>query len=309
MPAPRSPSPSRMTDSTATPLDELAGLVGQEPDTSLTRVTEGWRVVRPQTISIIKRQRLSGVGVDAGVRYPAIEISTGLRGNVSAAANAAMRAYRLNPQSAIGAVQSAHSSNQAGLMLGSRICIDSEVPWHTTGRHLVRLAVTEAGTHLFTDPRIGSAPLDRAGLGVWRNGLQGIASVEANGWRVRRRAADVLWAEPLGWPAVRGATVRLAVMANSPRIGRGLDYGLQMPQQYAHKDELAGICDALNEQEWQNATGAPHIGAWSATDDGRCRYQASIPARLGRRMPDLPRQLLATSGARANAALDMQMRM
>jgi len=177
------------------------------------------------------------------------------------------------------------------------------VPWSATGRHLVRLAVTEAGSHLFVDCAVGRRDLERAGMGVWRNSIQGISGVLPDGWRVIRRTADSLWAQPLGWPAVRGARIGIAVQGRNPRVGRGLDYLLEMPPMADAGDALAKMCDALNRQEWENATGAPHIGAWSATPAGQCCYRASVPARLGRRMPDLPRQLLATSGARANAAI------
>lgn len=284
-------------------LDELADLIGREPDARVSMDDGGLQVRREQTNSRLSLRRVHGVGVDAGVRYPAVDVMTTLNGNVTAPSTPRMRAYRLNPQCAIGAVQSHSPRGAEAVVLGSRICIDSEVPWAATGRHLVRLVVMEAGSHLFFDSVAGQRTLERAGMGVWRNSIQGIRPVETDNWRVLRRTADSLWAQPLGWPAVRGARIGLAVQGNNARVGRGLDYSLQIPADEGRADRLAEACDALNRQEWQNATGAPHIGAWSVTQAGQCCYRASVPARLGRRMPDLPRQLLATSGARANAAI------
>ena len=287
-------------------IDDLAELFGREAEAEVVRDGGRLRITRAQTVSEITPGRVQGVSVDAGVRFPALSVSTTPRGNVAFPGSARMRASRLNPESAVGAVQAPAAGERGGLVIGSRVCVDAEVPWHATGRHLVRLAVMESGTTLFDGPRPDSRQLDRAGLGVWRNGLRSIASVEPDGWRVIRRAADSLLAQPLGWPPVRGATISLAVGGNIPLVGRGFQYILQMPGPYADADELARLCDALNRQEWENATGAPHIGAWSASADGYCRYQVSVPARLGRRLPDLPRQLLETSGARANSAIALQ---
>lgn len=287
-------------------LEELAELLEREPDTRVAMNDRMLQVQREQTSSDIRLRRVHGVGVDAGVRYPAVDVSTTLNGNITAPSNPRMRAYRLNPQCAIGAVQSRAPGGVEAVVLGSRICIDSEVPWSATGRHLVRLAVTDAGGHLFVDCVAGERTLARAGMGVWRNSIQGIRPTETDGWRVLRRTADSLWAQPLGWPGVRGARIGIAVQGNNARVGRGLEYRLEMPATDTDAEALAAYCDALNQQEWETATGAPHIGAWSVTEAGQCCYRASVPARLGRRMPDLPRQLLATSGARANAAMALQ---
>ena len=289
-----------------TVIDEVAELLAREPDVEITADSRCLRITRPQTVTDVMPCRVQGVGVDAGVRYPAVTVKTVPRGNVAFPGSAQMRAARLNPRSAVGAVQAPSPGTRAGLMIGSRVCVDAEVPWHATGRHLVRLAVMESGGTLFDAPQPENRHLDRAGLGVWRNCLQSIAGVEPDAWRVVKRAPDSLVAQPLGWPPVRGASISLAVGGNTPLVGRGFQYRLQMPRQYSDSDELAWLCDELNRQEWENATGAPHIGAWSASDDGYCRYQVSVPARLGRRMPDLPRQLLETSGARANSAITLQ---
>ena len=289
-----------------TVIDELAELLARESDVETARAGDGLRITRQQLVSEVTAGRVQGVGVDAGVRYPAITIRTVPRGNVAFPASARMRASRLNPRSAVGAVQPPPAGRREAMTIGSRICVDAEVPWHGTGRHLARLAVMESGATLFDAQQPENRQLDRAGLGVWRNCLQSIAAVEPDAWRVVKRAPDSIVAQPLAWPPVRGASILLVVGGNTPLVGRGFHYRLQMPRQYTDTDELAWLCDELNRQEWQNATGAPHIGAWSASDDGYCRYHVSVPARLGRRMPDLPRQLLETSAARANAAVGVQ---
>lgn len=306
MPMPQSPLRWVMADGPGAPLDEIAELLAGESDADLTATPERLEVVGTQMFSVLTARRVPGVGVDAGVRYPAIDVTTTLRGNLTAPSSPRLRAYRLNPHTAVGAMQAHPSAARAGMVLGSRICIDSEVPWEATGRHLVRMAVLEAGANVVPRPSLSDRQRDRAGLGVWRNNIQGIAAVERDQWRVTRRAADRLMAQPLGWPTVRGATVRLRVQADTAEGGAGLTYTLQLPTSMADPDALAVLCDALNEQEWRHATGAPHIGAWSATSDGDCCYRVRVPARLGRRMPDLPRQLLATSGARVNAAAGVQ---
>ena len=287
-------------------LEELAEVLAREPGAQVEAGKEGLRIIKPQMVSDLVVRELSGVGELAGSRRAAVAITTVLRGNVALSGSARMRAYRLNPRSAIGAVQAERSAGNGGLSIGSRICVDSEVPWQATGRHLVRLAVMEAGLALFDEAVGGSRQLDRAGIGVWRNCLQSVPGIEPEAWRVVHRAADTLTAQLIHPPAVRGVRVALGVSGRNPLVGRGFGFVLQLPRQFDDGEALAALCDALNAQESLQATGSPHIGAWSATAAGYCRYQVSVPARLGRRLPDLPRQLLEGAGARAGAALALQ---
>jgi hypothetical protein len=75
------------------------------------------------------------------------------------------------------------------------------------------------------------------------------------------------------FPLVKGAasaaggdreTALFQLMADQPHpeVGGGLCCLLQMPQQVADKELLAGICSQLNRMEMAAADLAPHFGAW-----------------------------------------------
>ena len=284
--------------------DELADLLAREPETQVEADGEGLQITSRHTLTRVEAASVDGIGDDIGERFDSVVVRTELRGNLAMPSSPRIRSHRLNVASAVGAIQAPRPGASREMVIGSRICVDREVPWHPTGRDLVRLAVTEAGATRVDETRAVARHLERAGIGVWRNGVQSIAGVEPDRWRVVRRAPDALTAQPLGGPELRGVTVSLTVGSRSP-AGRGLHYTLRLPRTFTDADELAAVCDALNTQEMLAATGSPHIGSWSATEEGGCRYQISVPARLGRRLQDLPRQLLEGSGGRATAAMQL----
>jgi hypothetical protein len=283
--------------------DDVAESLEARPGVALEVTDAGVTVTQENTRTTIYEQAVTG---PEGGRHPALCLETVLRGNLAMPGSARTRAFQLNPRNAIGALNGSRhgrTSRRDGLALVSRVCLDREVPWHPTGRELTCLVALEAGAALFDQPPAVHRQLNRAGLGVWRNGIQSIAGVDPNAWRVTRRSADGLSALPIGETIPPGARVSLFVGGGIEAIGPGFEFVLQLPGTIDEVAALAEQCDALNELECQVASGAPHIGAWSATDQGCCRYHVRVPARFGRRLPDLPRQLLETAADRTTTAL------
>ena len=282
---------------------DLAESLEARPGVALEVSDADVTVMQENTRTTIEEQTVAGRD---GGRHRALRLKTVLRGNLAMPGSARTRAFQLNPRNAIGSLTGSpggRSSTREGLALVSRVCIDREVPWHPTGRQLACLVALEAGTALFDRPPAANRQLNRAGLGVWRNGIQSIPGVDPQAWRVTRRSADSLTALPVGEAIPAGARTSLFVGAGITGIGPGFEFVLQLPGAMDDAAALAEQCDALNALECQVATGAPHIGAWSATEQGGCRYQVRVPARFGRRLPDLPRQLLETAADRTTTAL------
>lgn len=284
-------------------LRDIVGWLGEDPAITLDIRSGVVGIFTVTSNAVLRPVVLDGAGVRAEGAYPAIEVSIWSEPWLAWVDSPSRRATWLNRGMGLGAIQRLFDDQGDATLLTACFELDDGLRWEHEGAPLLRL-FARAGADWMLN-RTGRAVFARntAGLTTWHKAIARLPVHWFGTWTLLKRMPGHVIARPADYGLAAEAEVHIELNRPHPRLGSGLRYTLALARHHSHRERLAVWCDWLNERETQLAIGTSHIGAWHIAANGRLAYTAFIPSLIGESLPELPRDLLCGSVARARAAI------
>jgi hypothetical protein len=213
------------------------------------------------------------------------------------------RATWLNRGIGLGAIQGKQKYIGDTPSLKACFELNDDIGWDRDGAALLRVFATAGGDWMLN--RTGRAVFQRStpGLTNWHEAINHLPVHWFGTWTRLKHMPGHIIVRPAEYDLKDEAKVHIELNRPHQQLGSGLRYSLVLSRHHSERERLPIWCEWLNEQETQLAIGTSHVGAWHIAANGRLTYTAFIPSLIGESLPNLPRDLLCGSVARARAAV------
>ncbi|PYZ99590.1 hypothetical protein A6K26_007810 [Gammaproteobacteria bacterium 2W06] len=284
-------------------LYDIVGWLDQDPAITLDTGDGVVGVFTVTSNAVLRPVELDGAGIRAERKYPAIQVSVCSEPWLAWVNSPRRRAMWINRGLGLGAIQPLLGAEGRAPVINACFEVDDGLRWEREGAALLRLFARSGADWMLH--RTGRAVFVRntAGLTNWHEAIARLPAHWFGTWTLLKRMPGHVIARPADYGLAAEAEVHIELNRPHPRLGSGLRYTLALARHYSARGRLAAWCDWLNERETQLAIGTSHIGAWHIAANGRLIYTTVIPSLIGEVLPNLPRDLLCGSVARARAAI------
>jgi len=284
-------------------LRDIVGWLDQDPAITLDTRDGVVGVFTATSNAVLRPVALDGAGIRAEGTYPAIQVSVWSEPWLAWVNSPRRRATWINRGMGLGAIQPLLDGEGGAPLLNACFELDDRLRWKRGGAALLRLFARSGADWMLN--RTGRAVFARntAGLTNWHRAITRLPVHWFGTWTLLKRMPGHVIARPVDYGLAAEAEVHIELNRPHPRLGSGLRYTLALARHHSDRERLAVWCDWLNERETQLAIGTSHIGVWHIATNGRLVYTAFIPSLIGESLPELPRDLVCGSVARARAAI------
>ncbi|WP_159299830.1 hypothetical protein [Spiribacter sp. SSL99] len=284
-------------------LYDIVGWLGQDPAITLDTRDGVVGVFTATSNAVLRPVALDGAGIRAEGICPAIQVSVWSEPWLDWVDSSGRRATWINRGMGLGAIQPLLDGEGGAPLLNACFELDDGLRWEYEGAALLRLFARSGADWMLN--RTGRAVFARntAGLTNWHKAIGQLPVYWFGSWTLLKRMPGHVIVRLADYDLADEAEVHIELNRPHPRLGSGLRYTLGLARHHSDRERLAVWCDWLNERETQLAIGTSHIGAWHIAANGRLAYTAFIPSLIGEVLPNLPRDLLCGSVARARAAI------
>ncbi|MEX0451791.1 hypothetical protein V6X62_08215 [Spiribacter sp. 218] len=302
---PKEPDDSRPCDELAAlrRLRDIVGWLGQDP--AVTMDIRGGVVgaFTATSNAILQPVVLDGAGVRAEGSHLAIEVRVWPEPWLAWVDSPRRRATWLNRGVGLGAIQRPIEDDSDAPLLTACFELNDGLRWEREGAALLRLFASAGADWMLSRTASPVFARSTAGLRQWHKAIKQLPVHWFGTWTLLKRVPGHVVVRLADYDLADEAEVHIELNRPHPRLGSGLRYTLALARHHSERERLAVWCDWLNERETQLAIGTSHIGAWHIAANGRLTYTAFIPSLIGEVLPNLPRDLLCGSAARARAAM------
>jgi hypothetical protein len=301
----REPDSPRQRDELAAlrRLRDIVGWLGQDPAISLDTRDGMVGVYTATSNAVLRPVALDGAGVRAEGTCPAIQVSVWSEPWLAWVNSPRRRATWINRGMGLGAIQPLLDGEGGAPVLNACFELEDRLRWEREGAALLRLFACSGADWMLN--RTGRAVFVRntAGLTNWHTAIAQLPSHWFGSRTLLKRLPGHVIARPADYGFADEVEMHIELNRPHPWLGSGLRYTLALARHHSDRERLGVWCDWLNERETQLSIGTSHIGAWHIAANGRLTYTAFIPSLIGEVLPNLPKDLLCGSVARARAAI------